>query len=528
MVVPFLLNTAQMSFPAEVRRGFRRGMQSAIVNSAFLSFILCTPLRELPAQQAPVAEQQISSITSQQLSPGATRAYAEVLKLRIQPARQLLRTEPANTPGTLLVADCADFAELVISQDAAHYEAVLSTQNNRLTILERAASSALRDYARAEIRLHQAVLQVTFGHEVVGAWNFRQTFQQVQAVSQKYPDFLPARKTLGLLEFGIGSLPDGYHWFLRLLGLNGNIENGLRNLSLAATRPQDFQTESRIFLALIHEAYYQRNQEPAALIEALRRQQPDNLLYSFLEISYFKRQHHADAALAAYRARPTGAAYVPTPYLRHMAADLLLYQGQYAASEAENNQFLAEYRGRHYRKDAAFKCYLAAWMGGAPAARVAAYRQQIALDGPLEVEEDIYAQRFEQDALPLHPVLTRARLQIDGGYYRLALNTLRSFQRTPALPHRDLIEEPYRRARAYQGLGQLDSARLAYERTLAIAGDAPYYFAPQAALQLGYFAQAAGQTARARQYFELVLHSPKHEYKNSSDAKARVALRGLK
>ena len=211
-----------------------------------------------------------------------------------------------------------------------------------------------------------------------------------------------------------------------------------------------------------------------------------------------------------------------------MAADLLLYQGQYAASEAENRQFLAEYRGRHYRKDAAFKLYLAAWLGQAAPARPAAYRQQIAQDGPTDVEEDAYAQRFYQDALPLHPVLTRARLQIDGGYYRLALSTLRSFQPLPSQPRRDQIEEPYRRARAYHGLGRLDSARLAYERTLAVAGDAPYYFAPQAALQLGYLARAAGQPARARQYFEMVLHSPKHEYKNSTDAKAKVALRGLK
>ncbi len=507
-----------------VRRGFRRFTQWT--TSAYLCAFLCVPQRELPAPQTPNAE--TAPAPTQQLSPGAARAYAEVLKLKIQPARQLLRAEPAAAPGTLLVADCADFAELIISQDQGRYDTVIETQDARLATLEHTPAGALRDYARAEIRLHQAVLQVAFGHEVVGAWNFRQAYQQVLAVARKYPEFLPARKTVGLLQFGIGCLPAGYGWFLRLVGLNGNVEEGLRNVSLAATRPHDFQTESRIFLALIRETYYKRDQEAATLIETLRREQPDNLLFSFLGISYAKRQHRADAALALYRARPTGPAYLPVPYLRHMAADLLLYQGQYAAAEAENRQFLADYRGRHYRKDAAFKLYLAAWLGGAPAARTAAYRQQIAQPGPTDVEEDLYAQRFYEGRQPLHPVLTRARLQLDGGYYRLALNTLHGFQKTPNLPRRDLIEEPYRRARAYHGLGRLDSARLAYERTLAVAGNAPYYFAPQAALQLGYFAQAAGQPARARQYYELVLKSPRHEYKNSTDAKAKVALRTLK
>jgi hypothetical protein len=50
---------------------------------------------------------------------------------------------------------------------------------------------------------------------------------------------------------------------------------------------------------------------------------------------------------------------------------------------------------------------------------------------------------------------------------------------------------------------------------------------PQAALQLGYLAQEAGQKALARSYFEKALHYPWHEYKNSTDAKANLALRKL-
>ena len=94
---------------------------------------------------------------------------------------------------------------------------------------------------------------------------------------------------------------------------------------------------------------------------------------------------------------------------------------------------------------------------------------------------------------------------------------------------RDQLEAPYRRARAYHGLGQLDSARRYYARTIALArGQAPYYFAPQAALQLGYLYQASGQKELARTYFQQALHYPKHEYKNSTDMKAKVALAELK
>jgi hypothetical protein len=454
-----------------------------------------------------------------------------VLKLRLGVARQLLQPELARTPtapAPLLVANCADSAELVVSQDKSRYEAATDAMEARLDALAKAPAGALRDYARAEIRMHLGVSQLVFNHELRGTLNMRQAFGQLAGVVKRYPTFVPARKTFGLSQFAVGSLPEGYHWLLRLLGLPGNVEAGLKNLAIAAAQPHDFQTESQIYLALIRETYYKQPEEALRLVERLQTQQPDNLLFAFLRMSSNKRQHHADAALAAFHNRPTGPAYLPVPYLHHMAADLLLYQGKFAASEQENLAFLRDYKGRHYRKDAAFKLYLAAWLGNRPADVRNRYREQINQDSPTDVEEDGYAQRFYRDALGLNPVLTRARLQIDGGYYRQALATLRAHRAGPATPLRDLIEEPYRRARAYHGLGRLDSAQLAYERTLVVAGDkAPYYFAPQAALQLGYLSLAAGQRNRARAYFQKALRYPGHEYKNSTDAKANLALRGL-
>ncbi|RYU83208.1 tetratricopeptide repeat protein [Hymenobacter persicinus] len=489
---------------------------------------MARPPQDSSAQQPAAGTTNFASTTA--LSPVCRQAYTELFKLRVESARALLQPELNAQPtgaAPLLVADCIDFTDLMIAQDAGRYEAVVAAQDRRLELLEKsAARGALRDYARAEIRLHQAAVQVAFQHEVQGAWSLRQAYQQMQATAQRYPDFLPARKTLGMLQFFIGSLPEGYRWFLKLLGLPGSVEAGLQNLRAAAQRPNDFQSEAQVILALVQETYYKKPDAAVQLVTRLAAQQPDNLLFSYLVISLNKRQHHTAAALAAYRTRPAGAAYLPVPYLHHMAADLLLYQGQYAASRRENQQFLQQYRGIHYRKDAAFKLYLAAWLAGdAPAADQ--YRRQIGAAGRTELEEDKYAQRFYDDQVPLNRLLTRARLQIDGGYYREALSTLRGFAAGPGTLLRDQLEDPYRRARAYQGLGRLDSARLFYSRTVALAGKAPYYFGPQAALQLGYLCQADGQPNLARVYFQKVLDSPRHEYKNSTDAKAKVALAGL-
>lgn len=500
-----------MVFLAEVRRGLRRGSLRLFWLLVLTSANLCVTLGE-PQRE------------TYQLTPTQARAYAEVLKLRPDAARALLKDA---TAGTLLVLDAASITELLVTQDASRYAATIAAQDRRLAQLEKMPEhGALRDYARAEIRLHQAAAQVVFGHEVQGAWSLRQAYQQMAAVVKRYPNYLPARKTLGLLQFFIGSLPEGYRWFLTLLGLPGSVEAGLGNLRAAARQPNDFQLEARILLALVEETYYKKPREGLQLIRQLHQQQPDNLLFTYLLISLHKKQHHTEAALAAYHARPTGPGYVPLPYLRRMAADLLLYQGDYSASRRENELFLQQYQGQHYRKDAWFKLYLAAWISGdAPAA--ARYRRQIGAGGHTVVEEDTYAQRFFEGQLPLNPLLTRARLQIDGGFYREALTTLAGFRRTTTTPLRDQLEEPYRRARAWHLLGRPDSARLLYARTIALAGHAPYYFAPQAALQLGYLYHTEGQRNTARVYFKKALSYPKHEYKNSTDTKAKLALKEL-
>ena len=519
-----------MMLVAAIWDGLRKGLSWAL-----LTGLLAGPaaLAKRPEHQQPgsPAAEISSEPAINQLTTNSHRAYAEVLKLRLSAARQLLQpelTRAPTAPAPLLVANCADFAELLISQNASRYEAITEAQQARLDALDKTPAGALRDYARAEINLHLGLSQLLFKHLVAGGWHLRRGVQQMQDVVKHYPDFVPARKTLGLCQFAIGSLPEGYHWLLRLLGLSGDVEGGLRNLALAANQPHDFQTESQIYQALIRESYYKKPDDANRLVERLQAQQPDNLLFSYLLISLHKRQHHGDAALAAYRARPVGSAYVPLAYLHHMAADLLLYQSDYAGSERENLVFLREYRGVHYLKDAYFKLYLAAWLGGQSAAVMARYREQINQHGLTDIEEDNYAQHYYRQAKALNPILTRARLQIDGGYDRAALATLRSFRPTAATDLRDRVEEPYRRARAYQDLGRLDSARLAYERTLAVSGTVgTYYFGPQAALQLGYICLAAGQKAQAKAYFERALNSPWHEYKNSTDAKAKLALRGL-
>ena len=93
---------------------------------------------------------------------------------------------------------------------------------------------------------------------------------------------------------------------------------------------------------------------------------------------------------------------------------------------------------------------------------------------------------------------------------------------------KDNAEYLYRKARLAHKTGDLTNAKLWYQQTIEATGDQPWYFAPNAALQLGYIAQSQGDVAGAKRHFEKTLSYPNYEYKNGIDAKAKSALDQLK
>jgi len=70
--------------------------------------------------------------------------------------------------------------------------------------------------------------------------------------------------------------------------------------------------------------------------------------------------------------------------------------------------------------------------------------------------------------------------------------------------------------------------KIYYEETIKLSKENPWYFAPNAALQLGYIYRDQKDFEKARKYFEMAMSYRKHEYKSSIDTKSRSALDQMK
>ncbi len=476
-------------------------------------------LLSLPAMAAPALSQQQKKI------------YQQVIQLKVHQVRALAQQQLQQAPNSavnLLLANYPDFFELCVQQDQRLYAALLGKQEARLEKLENMPqNSAWTSYATAEVGMQIAMCKLLFGNRLSAAWGFRNAYQQYRQNVQKYPDFIPNRKNLGVLQVLIGSVPDQYKWFLNIIGLKGSVQQGMQNLKLAATSENPFQQEAQLlYVVLLHMT--EQEQEPHALekVTRLAKAQKDNLLTSFVAMHLLKKSKQGEAALQVYMNRPTGPGYLSFPYLHHMAADLYLYKGLYEKSVQENRLFLAQHQGRHYLKSAHFKLYLAYALDN-HLPQAAWYLQQIQQVGIAEAEEDKYADRFAVNREPLVKPLMQARLHSDGGYYDQALQELQESKLNGTSPPVIQAEYYYRKARIYHGQELLQQAITNYEKTISLCKGTDLYFAPNAALQLGYIYQQLKQPQQAKAHFQQALSFKNHAYKNSIDAKAKLALSAM-
>ncbi len=456
------------------------------------------------------------------------RSYAESIKLKTATGRALIQKEiqaDDENAVAILVSNYPDFLTVCVQQNPAEYEHLLKAQEKRLQKLASLnEASPWVGYGLAEVRTHIAITKLIFGNRLAAAWDFRLAYLQYAANAKQYPGFLPNKKTLGIMQALIGSVPDSYRWFLNIMGMQGSVATGVTNLKAATSKQNPFFKEAIVLHAmLLQQLDQQKGFTTKAVINKLLEEEPDNLLYSFASAFVSKKLKHSNDALYTLQKRAESNYYLSFPYLHHMAAELYLCRGDIDNSIQENKIFLSKHRGEHYLKSAYFKLYLAYWLkNNLKQANV--YLAQVKALGKSVVEEDTYAQRFINENQPLNRHLLLARLRSDGGYNREALNELNHFEITSATPQAFKEEYYYRKARIYHGLEEIELAKQYYEQALSIGQGSGLYFAPNSALQLGYIYQAENNTAKAKLYFRKALSFKGHAYKNSIDQKAKLAL----
>lgn len=461
-------------------------------------------------------------------SPDLQKAYQSVLNLETERAHgELNQIKTSVNPfHKIYVESFCETLDVLISEDEVKFESIEENFKARFKYLDSQPESAETLFLKAELNLQRGFNFLNLGQELNAVFAIRSAYNYTELCIKKFPDFVPIKKTSGVIQVMIGSVPDKYSWFMSLLGMKGSVKVGQQQLQELGQSASSLSTEATILYYTIKGLINQQHEEASQGILKCLEEQPYNRLTLFLGVNMLMKNSQSEKALELINTLDKHPQGLPMYYIDYLRGEILLQKAEYNQAIAAYQRFIKNYKSENFKKDSYYKIALCYWLSG-DVAKARNYFDTAKKTGKDLAEPDRYANaQLKENVFP-NTKLLKVRLYTDGGYYNEAVQTLKTISASDLGNDKEKAEYHYRKARLADKLGDLETAQLHYKKTVILTGENPWYFAPNSALQLGYIARINNDFTSAKKYFEQALSYKKHEYKNSIDGKAKSALEEL-
>ncbi len=388
-------------------------------------------------------------------------------------------------------------------------------------------------YLLSDLYLHSAFINALQSNYITAIVRFKKAYNSIYKNKEKYPDFLLNKKSLGLINITIGSIPKNYNWTLSILKLKGNTKLGnqqLENLLTSCIQKKEYNylfVESLVLFSYTHYSFGNKVDTNNLLFTIFNDQHysnyySNNQIFTFSKASYFKHLKHNNMAIKALE--DIQSEFTNNPYklfyLDYIFGECLLYKND-IRSIFYFDRYLSNYTGKNYLKSAIYKKSWMYLLNG----NINAYKAEMSKINSIGVsffDSDKQAQKAAEKNIIPNVEILKSRLLFDGGYYQKANFVLQNaFKNGHIKSKHDQLEYIYRLARIYDALGDDEIAEIYYKLTIEKGRDMPYYFAANSALNLGYYYEHNGQLSKAMKMYSLCLELDYDEYQNSITQKAK-------
>ena len=461
-------------------------------------------------------------------------AYSLTIQLKFDKAHLILekeKKENSNNNLIYFIENYSDYLKIQISEEKSDFEKFKKNKDSRLDFIKNDKSvSPWYLYSQAEINLQWAASRLKFGEYYTAAFEINKAYKLIQENNKLYPNFIPNKKSLGLLYTLIGSVPEHYNWILTIIGMEGNINSGLSLMNeaiLEMKTHKDFKVmleESYFLYAFLKMNLDNNKADLQKLLSELKDK--DYLLLNFASSRIASKLGENDLAIQILENRKVGKDHYPFLYL-----DYLL--GINKQNKMDNNclehfeNYLANFKGKNYKKSALMRMSWHHHING-NSKKYEYYKNKIkSLDGK-QVDADKEAQSYYNTSKAPHINLLKARLFFDGGYSKLAVEELEKINSPTFFNHsKNNLEYFYRYGRCMEQLGKDEVAIKYYKKTVLAGSERPYYFAAKAALQIALLYEESKNVSQAKQYYNICIKMKNHQYEQGIEQKAKAGLNRL-
>lgn len=475
-----------------------------------------------------------SAFSNFDFNANCLKAYKSIFELKLGNARAYISTEKKLRPNNSIIPlleNYVDYFVLITSDSKADFDRLKGNKSARLNqISDDDKNSPYYLYAQAEINLQWALARGSFGEYFNAALEIRKANNLLQENAKKFPNFVLNIKGLGLINAVMGNLPDGaLKSTLATFGIKGNLQNGLNMLdklaeSLPKTAYEPFYEELVFYYAYVLSDVAHSPSAYAKTMKFTERIADSSLLKSYLQGYICIKTGHNEEAISILGKRPEGTTFQPFPYLEYLEGVAHLNKLDLSAANYLN-KFLQTNKGVNYIKDSNLRLAWVALLKGDKSG-YSSYAKKAIDGGYSYYDKDKQAQ--SEAMAPAPPLdLLKARLLFDGGYFTKALQQLDDKDVENYSSEKDKTEFTYRMGRINDDLGKDDAAINYYQLTINQGKNLKYFFAANAALQMGKVYEKKGNKAKAKEAFNTAIAMKNHEYENSIESQAKAGLKRL-
>jgi predicted negative regulator of RcsB-dependent stress response len=466
-------------------------------------------------------------------TPNLIKAQQAVFELRLYEAYTLIQAERKADPDNRLldlVETYADCAKLSIDENRTEYKSLLAKReqwDDNEAGLD--LKSPYHLFVKGEIAMQWALVKLKYQDYVSAVFDVRLAYNSLDENMELFPKFSYNIKTMGALKTIIGTIPDQYHWVIRMVGLAGSIEEGTAllqqfiNANLSETVYPLFRTNAKMQYAYITYFILKNKSECWKQVDELTKDYKTNLFHAWNRAAFAMKCGHTDEAIETLQQAPDQKKYYRFDYLTYLLGLAKLHRLD-ADADIYLKKYVAEFKGENYLKDACFKLYWFYVIHG-NATQAAAFKTMISSIGKAYLDEDKHALKATSEEQDI--TLLRSRLLFDGGYYDRALKELRTKRSKDFTSAKLKTEFEYRFARIMHEKGDFQKAIPVYLNCILMGEKLPYYYAANSCLQLGYIYEQQNDYPKAVYYYKKCITYTNHEYKNSLAQKAKTGLKRI-
>lgn len=461
-------------------------------------------------------------------NPNLQKAYQEIIKFKIESARQLLSKENPNNGIKILLDDYIDMIYLLNNGSQEEYKKLVENEEERLDLIDNLdKTSPYSRFIRAEIKLHWVPIKYRFGNETKAAWNFIQANKLLKENAKLFPNFIPQQKSLGLIHIIIGSIPESYTWVTNLIGLRGNVQKGQEELN-RAMKDTIFGTETQFYNFYLQSYLLSFDVKKSEQLLKFANAHQDYLSISFLASAILMRDNKSNYALELIEERPSGNEYLMMPIFNYLKGEIALQRQDYSQAITYYSAFTKNFKNPIFQKDAALKIFYAYWLSN-DEEKALFYLNKIPKVGNTLADADKAAQKFYENYISKkqvpHKLLIKARFAFDGGFYDKAMRAIDGIKEKQMLNSKEQAEYYYRKGRICHKINKIEQAIISYNQSIHLSENQEWGFGANSALQLGYIYRELGNLEQSKIFFNQAIAYKKHESKNSVDIRAKAALR---